>query len=91
MVLWWTFSSISCYKGVRMPRPPSTERRVRLNLEVTERVRERLHKIKALIEADSITEVIRRALFVYEFVLKTRGRLVIRSKDGTERDVILLG
>ena len=74
-----------------MPRPPSTERRVRLNLEVTERVRERLHKIKALIEADSITEVIRRALFVYEFVLKTRGRLVIRSKDGTERDVILLG
>lgn len=44
-------------------------------------------------EADSITEVVRRALAVYDVLLtavRERGeRLILRSSDGTEREVII--
>ena len=41
----------------------------RITLEVPDSVRERLDKLKAQSEAASITEVVRRALTVYELLL----------------------
>mgnify|MGYP000623783180 CR=1 FL=1 len=78
-----------------MPRPASKEARVRLNLDLPERVRERLDRVKEMSEADSITEVIRRALSVYdELLTATRDKgytLVLRSADGkTERELFLM-
>lgn len=71
-----------------MPRPPSTEPRVRLNLEIPIQVRERIDRIKGLIEADSSTEVIRRAVSLYELLLTLKGQVVIRLPDGREQDVL---
>jgi len=73
-----------------MPRPSSTESRVRLNLEVTVLVRERLDRLKELTEADSSTEVIKRALIVYERLLTCEGRLIIRMPDGREVELFLV-
>ena len=74
-----------------MPRPPSTEPRVRLNLEISVQVRERIDRIKVLTEADSTTEVVRRSLSVYETLLNLEtGRLILRLPDGTEKDLILV-
>lgn len=73
-----------------MPRPPSTEPRVRLNLEIPVRVRERIDRIRGMTEADSSTEVIRRAVFAYELLLALKGQVVIRLPDGSEQDVLTL-
>ena len=75
-----------------MPRPASTEPRVRLNIEVSDRVRGRLDRVKDLTEADSVTEVIRRSASVYEALLLMvvkGGKLVLKLPDGTEQDLIL--
>ena len=75
-----------------MPRPASTEAKVRLNLELPERVRERLERVRVMSEADSLTEVIRRALSVYDTLLTTtieEGGKVILQVDGKERELII--
>lgn len=56
-----------------MPRHPARTERVRLNLDVPISTRERIDKIQALSEADTMTEVIRKALIVYEYLLETDG------------------
>jgi len=58
-----------------MPRSANTEAKVRLNLELPERVRERLERVRVMSEADSLTEVIRRAMSIYDTLLTT-------SKEG---------
>jgi hypothetical protein len=68
---------------------------VRLNLEISQQVRDRIDRIRVLTEADTTTEVIRRALSVYEALLGAtgltmRGRLVLKMEDGTERDLLLM-
>lgn len=73
-----------------MPRPSRTEPRVRLNLEIPIRIRERIDRIRGVTEADSSTEVIRRAVFVYEKLLTLKGQVVIRLPDGSEQDVLTL-
>ncbi|KYF80443.1 hypothetical protein BE20_24815 [Sorangium cellulosum] len=76
-----------------MSRQASKEAKVRLNLELPERVRERLERVRELSEADSLTEVIRRALSVYDALLTTThdegGKVVLRSADGNERELLL--
>lgn len=76
-----------------MPRPASKEAKVRLNLEIPERVRERLVRVQELSEADSLTEVIRRALSVYDALLttvrETGAKVVLRDPDGTEQELFL--
>jgi hypothetical protein len=61
-----------------------------LNLEVTELVRNRMDRIQELTEADSITEVVRRSLTVYEILLSQKGQLVLVDSEGVERDLILV-
>ncbi len=75
-----------------MSRPANKESRVRLNLDLPERVRERLERVRVLSESDSLTEVIRRALAVYDTLLTSTHeegcKVIIRSGDGkTEREV----
>jgi len=75
-----------------MPRPANAEAKVRLNLELPERVRERLERVRVMSEADSLTEVIRRALSIYDTLLTTAiedgGKIILRV-DGKERELII--
>jgi len=74
-----------------MPRIPLDETKVRLDLNVTQRLRNRLLRLRAETEADSLTEVIRRAVAVYEVLVAARynGRIILRAKDGTERELLV--
>lgn len=66
---------------------------VRLNLEVSPHVRERLERLREDTEAESLTEVIRRALAVYESLAEVAGstkRIIIRDKNGDERELLLV-
>ena len=75
-----------------MPRPRSSQPRIRLNLEVSQSVRERLENLKNETEADSLTEVIRRALAVYELLWdqrKSGGKTIVRHDD-VEREIIIV-
>ena len=62
-------TSVSTESRIEMSRPSNGEKRVRLNLEFPERMRERLEVLRGITEADSVTEVIRRSVILYEFVL----------------------
>ena len=75
-----------------MPRPARSEPTRRLNLEMTESVRTRLEALRHQTEADSLAEVIRRSLAVYDFLLSEKekgGKLVIKTSNG-DKEVILL-
>lgn len=60
-----------------------------------ETFRELVEELRVETEADSLTEVIRRAVNLYAHavrVKKNEGRtLLIRDKDGTERELLLVG
>lgn len=76
-----------------MPRPARTEARVRLHLELPERVRERLEELREMTEADTVTEVVRRALSFYDALVTAKNEdgvtVVVRGKDGRERELLL--
>ena len=61
--------------------------RTRLSLDVSPKVREQLDHLEARTEAGSITEVVRRALSLYDLVTEHQvegGKLVFRHADGDE-------
>ncbi|HEY3898252.1 MAG TPA: hypothetical protein VGM54_06550 [Chthoniobacter sp.] len=67
--------------------------RVRLSLDVTPKVREQLDLLEARTEAGSITEVIRRALALYDLVVEHQqegGKLIFRHADGEEESLRML-
>lgn len=73
----------------RLKRPEA----VRLNLEVAPAVRERLEKLRESTGAESLTEVIRRSLAVYEILIElggTKAEIIIRDKAGAERPLLLV-
>lgn len=51
-----------------MPSEPRVRKPNRLNLELTDEVRAHLETLKTETQADSMAEVIRQALAVYEFM-----------------------
>jgi hypothetical protein len=58
-----------------------------------EATKESLERLREVTQAESMTEVIRRALAVYDFLwhCKESGETpIVRSKDGKERELILL-
>jgi hypothetical protein len=64
------------------PRKPH-----RLNLEMTDAVKNRLDQLRDQTQADSQSEVIRRALAIYEFLWQKRSdgaEIVLRKPDGSE-------
>ncbi len=69
--------------------PQNGQERIRLNLVVNRQVKERLNRLQELSEGASLTEVIRRALAVYDELLTIRqegGRFVI--ENGEDREVL---
>lgn len=65
---------------------------VRLTIEVTKPVRDRLGRLKAMSGARSTAEVIRRALASYEALLEAKERgepILVREADGTERELLI--
>ena len=71
-----------------------TPAKQRLNLEVAASVRERLESLRRSTEAESLTEVIRRALAVYEFLVKHKkngARLIVEQRNGTRTEVEIVG
>ncbi len=74
-----------------MSRPPSLFKKSRLTLEFSEQVRAQLTKLREKTHAGSITEVIRRALGVYETFLgiSDHAELYIKNPDGTMEKILL--
>lgn len=66
--------------------------KVRLNLEVAESVHKRVLLLQELTNADSMTEVVRRALKCYEFVVRAEHegeRLLLQRGNETVTLVVL--
>ena len=77
-----------------MPRISKNVETSRLNLEMPVEVRKRLEQLRDATNADSLSEVIRRALGVYAYLLDEQkaGRKLItkgKAKDD-EREVVLI-
>lgn len=73
---------------------PRTSRgpKARLNLEMSEEVRARLEGLRQRTDADSLAEVVRRALAVYDLLWSERegdGRFFIKCPDGQLKEVML--
>ena len=75
-----------------MPRKPNPAATSRLTLDLAEPVRKKLEQLKDRTQADSLVEVVRRALAVYAFVWdeKVQGRALVTRGDGGDREVVLL-
>ncbi len=75
-----------------MPRLARNVQTQRLNLEVSTTVRQRLEDLRDETEAESMTQVIGRALAVYDFLWheKKRGALVVVKTGEREKELVLL-
>ncbi len=66
--------------------------RKRLSVELPGKIRDRVDELAA-VESSTVTEVIRRALALYDLFVAARGAgstVVVRSADGTERELVVL-
>ena len=75
-----------------MPRTPNKLKGGRLNLEIGIEVRERMEELKNETVARSLTDVVSRALAVYEFLWtekKKGGKILVQDDEGT-RELVLL-
>ena len=69
-----------------MPTIKGNER-VRLSLDISAQVKEKLESLETRTDAGSITEVIRRALAVYDLIIAQQeesGKIIFRYADGVE-------
>ena len=67
--------------------------RVRLNLEVQQDVKDRLDELQERTHASSLTEVIRRALALYNLVVDHQGdggKVVLQNRDGSSETLTIL-
>ncbi|TKC98660.1 hypothetical protein E8A74_40535 [Polyangium fumosum] len=62
-------------------------------MELPERLRGRLDQLRAMSEAGTITQVVKRAVTLYDVLLSAirngRERIILRSVDGTERELLI--
>jgi hypothetical protein len=68
------------------------ENKSRLTIETTAAVRMRLARLQMNTKAHNMTEVIRRALTLYEAIVNAQAcgsTLVLRAQDGSEREVMM--
>ena len=75
-----------------MPRLKRTRETARLSLDVSLAVRERIERLREISDADSVTEVVRRALAVYEVLIAERkngSEMILRDASGVERRLLL--
>jgi hypothetical protein len=76
-----------------MPRIAKGQPSRRLNLEMTETVRNNLDQLRDETNADTYAEVVRRALALYDFAWKSHQRgakLQVENPDGTVQNVLVL-
>ena len=77
-----------------MAKNQNKNEKIRLNLAIPISVRDRLERLQALSEAESLTEVIRRALAVYDFLLShskaQQSEVFVRFEDGKEEKLTIL-
>lgn len=67
--------------------------KVRINLELPGKLKERIDHVKELSEAESVSEVLRWSLAVYEYLWMEKNKsseIVIRKKNGKEIELELL-
>lgn len=63
-----------------------TQKKIRLNLDLSPTVKAQLDQLQLQTEAASLTEVIRRALAVYDLIVeqdKSEGSIILENADGT--------
>ncbi len=78
---------------MRDKAPEGTKDRKRFNLEVSREVQTRVEIIQRETGAANITEVIRRALALYDAMhdaRRERAKVILRYPDGTERELVIL-
>ena len=71
----------------------TTDERIRLNLAITPAVHDRLHRLREMSESESLTEVVRRAMAVYDLVLSHQnlgGDVVLKHLDGREESIRII-
>lgn len=78
-----------------MARQKAFERETRrLSLNISKSVSDKLEALVEKTDADSLTEVIRRSVAVYDHVInetsKNKAELILRTADGEEKTVLLL-
>ena len=69
------------------------DERIRMTMAVSPKVDARIERLKDLSESESRTEVIRRALKLYEDLLAVHedgGRVLLEAEDGTRTVVRLI-
>lgn len=67
--------------------PAESTPKKRFNLDLTAQARTKLEKLLVISDATSYSEVIRRALSLYEKILaiyQDNGQIILRHKDGKE-------
>lgn len=75
-----------------MSRPSAKNSKVRFNLELSESTARALAQLQLRTDAESKTEVIRRALALYDAIWRLKengGETVLRTRDGKERIILL--
>jgi hypothetical protein len=75
-----------------MPRMPNKLKGGRLNLEIGKQAREKMEELMSDTGARSLTDVVSRALAVYDFLWgrkKKGGKILIQDDEGT-RELVLL-
>lgn len=73
-------------------RPARKQPKIRLNLDMTVEVKEQIEALRDRMHADSMSEVVRRALALYDFMLTQQeagAATIVRSSDGAESRVPL--
>lgn len=70
-----------------MSRLPAVAQKIRINLDVPVSLKAEIQSIQLLLAADSMGEVVRRAVLAYSELLRLQGsgnELIIRDAAGTE-------
>lgn len=72
-----------------MPRPNSAQPKARMTMAFTRAVRDRIYRLQHLTEAESATEVIRRALAIYESIAGLEGELYVKRGESLVRILLI--
>ena len=63
------------------------------SLQISKTARGRLERLRDETDADSLSEVVRRSLAVYDALVKQvleGGEVIVRDKEGNERPVLVI-
>lgn len=74
-----------------MPRPPKNIPTCRLTLEMATEVKKKMEQLRDSTCADSLGEVVRRAVSIYAFLLHAQregGQVILRLPEG-EKEMVL--